>query len=99
MTDGGQFVSWDRWDAEHRALAARVAELENEAETLRGAEQVHRTLEARLTELESRDREHQAADRTRRDRLWLLVLGLITGVVAPLVVTTLITFLHIRATR
>lgn len=98
MTDGG-FVSWDRWDAEHRALLQRVQELETGAGELRGAEQVHRTLEARITAIESRDRDHQAADRTRRDRLWLLVLGLTTGVVAPLLVTTLITFLHIRATR
>ena len=98
MTDE-RGVSWGRWDAEHRALAARVGALEAFATALRNAEGIHTELEARLTELEHAGKDKAEHGRERRDRLWLLVLGVATGVVAPLVVTAVLTWLHLRSTH
>ena len=98
MTDE-RGVSWGRYDAEHGALLIRIAALEVRAEELRGQEEMHRALDARVAALEAASHAGQASDRQRRDRLWLIVLGLTTGIVCPLVVTALITLLHIRASR
>lgn len=98
MTDE-RSVSWGRWDAEHRALAARVGALEAFAAALRNAEGIHAELEGRLAELEHEDKDQAEHGRERRNRLWLLVLGLATGVVAPLVVTAVLAWLHLRASH
>ena len=98
MTDA-RYVTWGRWDAEHRALLARVGVLEAFATALRNAEGIHTELEARLTELEHAGKDKAEHGRERRDRLWLLVLGVATGVVAPLVVTAVIALLHLRASH
>ena len=95
MTDA-RYVTWGRWDAEHRALLARVGALEAFAAALRNAESVHAELENRLDELEHTGKDKAEHGRERRNRLWLLVLAVMTGVVAPLVVTALLTWLHLR---
>lgn len=53
-------------------------------------EEVRRELERRLDALEQ-------AGRTRRDRLWALGLVVIAGMVLPLIVSSLITLIHLRA--
>jgi hypothetical protein len=83
MTDG-RYVTWDRWDAEHRALADRVHELEGQA------------LASRVATLEQRDEAVRTASTSRRNRLWLITLAVMTGLVCPLIVTTIITLAHLR---
>jgi hypothetical protein len=95
MTDE-RYVSWGRWDAEHHALVARVAGLERFAEDLRDAESIHASLIARIGELEHAGKDKAVRDTGRRDRLWLIVLTVMSGIVAPLVVTSLIAWLHLR---
>ena len=63
----GYYVSWPLWDAEHRALTARVDAIEEAA-------------------------------RGRRNRAWLIILGLMTGIVCPVTVTMIIAWLHLRGT-
>lgn len=96
MTDA-RYVTFGRWDAEHRALLARVGALEAFATALRNAEGIHTELEARLTELEHAGKDKAEHERGRRDRAWLVALGLMTGVVFPLLVTALLTWLHLRS--
>jgi hypothetical protein len=96
MTDG-KFVTWDRWDATNQAMTLRVEVLERHSEELRGAEAEHRTLEDRITSLEQATRSDQASDSARRDRIWVLVITVVSGVVFPILVTALITFLHIKS--
>ena len=96
MTDA-RYVTWGRWQAEHHALTDRVVTLEVRAEALRNAEGIHAELEARLGELEHAGRDKAEHDRGRRDRLWLVALGLMTGVIFPLLVTAMIAWLHLRS--
>jgi len=73
----GYYVAWGVWDAEHRALTARVALLEEGA---------------------ARDAEQRGeGERERRDRTWMAGLALATGIIFPVVVTSLVMFLHLRA--
>jgi len=95
--DNGGFVSWGRYDAEHHALVQRVGDLEADARTLRGMERMGETLAARITVLEQDAHHDQAAERTRRDRLWVLALTLVSGVVFPILVTAMITYLHLKS--
>lgn len=94
---GPQFVSYDRWDAEHKALADRMRSAEIHLEALTGAEQIHEALEQRMKALEQAGRNHVAGERTRRDRVWLVLIAALSGVVFPLVAGTIVTFLHLRA--
>ena len=93
------------------SVAERVAALEarmtandqrtDDAETrlreLRGAEEEHRSIEDRLAVLERAGQNHVAAERGRRDRTWLIVIAILTGLVMPLIVTTVVTYLHLKA--
>lgn len=75
MTNG-YYVPWGVWDAEHRALAARVAIVEHAAEEER--------------------QQQSGRDAVRSNRVWLIILTVLTGVVFPILVTSLIAFLHLR---
>jgi hypothetical protein len=96
VTDG-RFVTWDRWDAEHHALLERVYLLEQQATALRNSESVHSDFENRITDLEHLSREELTRGRSRRDRVWLIVLSVMSGVVLPLILTGVFTLLHLRS--
>src|SRR6516164_3830599 len=81
------YVSWGRYDAEHQALIQRVSALEELAKSLGGVDQTYQSLRDKI------------AERTRRERAWLIVVGLLTGIVCPLIVTSVITILHLRALK
>jgi hypothetical protein len=98
MTDE-RGVTWGRYDAEHRALLDRVAEVERFTATLRNAETIHAEILARIGELEAAGRDKATREHSRRDRLWVIVLTVMSGVVAPLVVTSVLAWIHLRATR
>jgi hypothetical protein len=73
----GYYVAWGVWDAEHRALTARVDLLEEAA---------------------ARDAENRGeGERERRDRTWMAGLALATGIIFPIVVSSVIMYLHLRA--
>ena len=93
------YVSWGRWDATNQALTLRVNDLEQEMRGLAGAEQVHSSLADRLVALEKAGKEEHESDTTRRDRIWLLVLTMFSGIVFPILVTAVITFLHLKASH
>ena len=95
--EDGRYLTRELFYAEHEELTARVASLETEARSLSGAEQVHQTLTARITALEQEAHHDQAAEQSRRDRLWVLALTLISGVVFPILVTAVLTYLHLHA--
>ena len=76
MTNG-YYVAWGVWDAEHRALTARVDTIERHAEAAQALA--------------------VASEQARKDREWKTTLALITGVVFPVLVTALLTWLHLRA--
>lgn len=62
-------------------------------------DEAHRALVDRLDRLEAamaHDSERRdAAALSRRNRVWLLVLGILTGVISPLVVSSVITIAHL----
>jgi hypothetical protein len=93
----GQFVSLDRYNAEHAAMLERLIILENRAESLRGAEEQHSALSNRISLLEHQDTTDEASERTRTDRIWVILIGIVTGVACPIVVSTVITLLHLKA--
>jgi hypothetical protein len=90
------FVSWGRYDAEHQAVLGRIVLLEQQATALRNSESVHNDFQNRITELEQLSREELSRGRSRRDRAWLIVLGLMTGIVCPLVLAAVFTLLHLH---
>jgi len=51
----------------------------------------HRALTGRVQAIEE-------AARGRRNRTWVIVLGLMTGIVCPVVVTTIVAWLHLSGT-
>jgi hypothetical protein len=93
------YVSWGRYDAEHQALLGRVSSLEELARSLGGVDQTYQSLRDKIAELEEAGRAEKAGERTRRERGWLIVVGLLTGIVCPLIVTSVITILHLRALK
>jgi len=93
----GRYVTWDRWDAEHRALAERVAGLERFAGRLEGAEQEHRAMADRIGALEKAGQEGAERERGRRDRAWGVVTLILGGLVCPVVVTAIFTLIHLAA--
>ena len=95
----GGYVGFGRYDAEHQALVERVTTLERHSEQLRGAEQEHRAIIDRIAVLEQTGKADMASERSRRDRLWLIVIGMMTGIVCPLIVTSIITWLHLKALK
>ncbi|HYK70417.1 MAG TPA: hypothetical protein VEV45_20905 [Streptosporangiaceae bacterium] len=98
MSDAApRYVSYDRWDATNQEITRRLGALERDAIGLRGAEQEHRSLEDRLDALEGASREHETSMRGRRDRAWVIVLAVTTGIVCPLIVTAVITLIHLRS--
>jgi hypothetical protein len=96
MADG-RFVSWDRWDATNAETNRRLARLETIAERRAGIEQEFAGLEERVVQLEDQRSESERVARGRRDRLWVITLTVISGVVFPIVVTSVIAFLHLRS--
>lgn len=56
-----------------------------------------RDLVERLARLESKHEADASGAEARSNRLWLIVLTVLSGVVAPLVVTAVIAWLHLRA--
>lgn len=54
-------------------------------------------LTARIEAMEEAARAVLARGERRRNRTWVLVLGICTGVIAPLVVTGVLTLLHLRS--
>jgi hypothetical protein len=48
---------------------------------------------ARLEEKHDLDTEHS---RARSNRTWLIVLGILTGLVCPVIVTTILAWLHLH---
>ena len=97
MPDG--YVEYGRWDEAHRATLLRLMGVEQQLHELAGAEQVHRSLTDRLKALEEAGTAEEAAGRGRRDRLWTLAIVLVSGVVFPLLVSALVTYLHLRSTH
>ena len=95
--DAARFVDLGQFAEFRESVLTRLVMTENDLHGLRGAEQEHRAMEDRLAVLEQASREHGAEQRGRRDRLWVIVIGLTTGIVCPLIVTTAITWLHLRA--
>jgi hypothetical protein len=95
--DTPRWVEYGRWDEAHRATLARLIAIENDLHDLRGAEQVHRLLDERISVLESAGKTEQHDQAVRRDRRWAVALTVAAGIVCPLVVTTIIAWLHLRA--
>jgi hypothetical protein len=62
--------------------------------------EAHTALADRVTRLERAaelaSQRHEAGSEARANRVWVLVLGITTGVVAPLVTGAIITWLHLR---
>jgi hypothetical protein len=63
---------------------------------MRDDEILTNSLKDRVTDLEGLYSKDVAGDKARRERAWVLALTLLSGVVAPLAVTALIAWLHIR---
>ena len=99
MTGAGQFVEFGRWDEAHRALVARMIAAENDLHSLRGAESEHRALADRIAALEHESEQRQEGQDVRRNRAWLIVLAVMSGLVCPVVVTAVVTWLHLRAVK
>jgi len=95
----GQFVEYGRWDEAHRALVARVIAAENDLHSLRGAESEHRALADRIGALEHESEQRQEGQDVRRNRVWLIILAVMSGLVCPVVVTAVITWLHLRSVK
>lgn len=92
-----RYVSYDRWDEAHRATLDRLTRMERATDALAGAEQVHESIEARLKVLEDAHEGEQESERSRRDRIWVLGLTLVSGVIFPVLVTAVIAFLHLKS--
>ena len=90
-----QYVSYDRWEAEHAALVERVFNLEQHYDKLRGAEQEHTAIRDRIAALEQAGRNHVAGTRTRWDRIWLMGLAVLSGIVFPILAGALIAWAHL----
>jgi hypothetical protein len=93
----GAYVTADRYNAEHAAMMERMIILENRAESLRGAEEQHSALSNRISLLEHQDTSDEASHRAKADRLWVIIIGVVTGIACPVVVSTIVTLLHLRA--
>lgn len=92
-----RFVSYDRWHEAHQAVLDRLRALESFATDMRGAEQTHQAMRDRIQALEQSGRNHIAGERTVRDRAWLFLIAVLSGLVFPLVAGAIITFLHLRS--
>jgi hypothetical protein len=75
VTNGG-YVTWDRWDAEHEALSARVTALEHQLER------------------KAATAEHEAE--MRRTNEWVLIGAVLSGIVFPLLLTAVLTLVHLH---
>lgn len=92
-----QFVSYDRWHEAHQAVLDRLTGLERFQNELRGAESEHTAMYDRIRALEQTGRNHVAGERTIRDRAWLFLIAIMSGLVFPLLAGAIITFLHLRS--
>lgn len=94
--DNGGYVSWGRYDAEHRALAQRVEEMAQVVNGLRGVEVAHKALSDRIDAIAlalHHDAQHGDEERNRR---WLVIAAVVSGFILPLVVSTIVTLLHLH---
>jgi hypothetical protein len=96
MTDE-RYVTFGRWDEAHQSNLRRLSALEEFAREMSGAETAHESIKARITDLEEANKAVRTGEQGRRDRLWIIVIGLMTGIVCPLAVTTIITWLHLKS--
>jgi hypothetical protein len=96
MDQDPRYVEFGRWREAHDAVLDRVRSLERHYEGLAGAEQIHVELEARINRLEQSGRNHITSEQARRDKAWVVILALISGLVLPLVVGALLTFFHLH---
>ena len=98
----GRYLTRELFYAEHAALIARVAELEQATRELAGAERIHRELADRISSLEKDTEEQwksqQTAQAERRSKVWQTVLAIVTGLVLPLVLLGAAAIFHL-ATR
>jgi len=84
----GGYVTWGRYDAEHQAVMERLTRLEGLAAGLTAPAAEMRSLGERLGRLES-------AGVKRKERAWLVTVTVLAGLVCPVVVTAIITVLHL----
>jgi hypothetical protein len=56
-----------------------------------------RSFAERVARLETQVAATAALAQSRGNRRWLLIMGVLTGIVAPVIVTTLIAWLHLRS--
>jgi len=92
-----QWVSYDRWYEAHQAVIQRVAVQETRVEAIREAEQEHQVFRQRLAVLEQTGRDYSEGENRRRDRIWVILIAIMSGVVLPLLLTALISYLHLSA--
>ena len=97
MTGAGQFVEYGRWDEAHRALMARVLTLENELHDMRGGAGDRAALASRVAALEEAAAAEHTEQAGRRNRRWAIAIAAATGIVCPLIVTTILAWIHLRA--
>jgi ferric-dicitrate binding protein FerR (iron transport regulator) len=95
--DNHRAVEWGRYDAEHQEVLRRIGDLERRMESLRGAEQEHASLEQRLSILENEYGAERQSEKNRRDRAWVLILAVVSGIVFPLVVGAVLTLFHLHS--
>ena len=92
-----RYVTWGRWEEAHTGLVRRVWDLEQAIRGLAGAETIHGSLSNRITSLEDTMKNSGTERAARRNRAWVIILAVMTGIVFPLVLSTVITILHLRS--
>jgi hypothetical protein len=101
-------VTWGRFSAETAALAARIADLEEQNErqfarieanerTAVADREARVALDADMERLDGTLKTMTTSDQSRKDRRWVITLTVVTGLICPVMVTVVITWLHIRA--
>jgi hypothetical protein len=91
-----QYVTYVLFSEVRAALVQRIEVLERRAEALAGAQQVHAEIDHRVAALEQAARNHVTVTSKKRDRRWVIVIGVMTGIICPLIVTVLLSVLHLR---
>lgn len=90
------YVTWGRWQEAHESNLRRLDRLEKSMNGLAGAENVHESMKARITALEQARIAESQGGQERKGRIWVIVVGLMTGIVCPLIVTSVLTVAHLR---
>jgi hypothetical protein len=82
-----RYVTWDRWDAEHKALR------EHEDSAIAGVED---RLADRIGDVEARCTTLEQSRTLRANRGWMLSMAFLTGLVLPLVVVAIVAWAQSR---